>query len=232
MLDSFLATRTADLVPLLLAIVLGGTIGLERELRGRAAGLRTMIMVCLGSTLVMLVSGRLAAVYGDAAGAQFVRVDPARIAAGIVTGVGFLGAGVVIKLEDMTRGVTTAAGIWFVAGIGIALGEHRYDLAVTATLLALGVLTLLKLPERWLRGHVYRLVRVTSAAAQADVVRESVWRTLEDAGARLMDLKISEDLTEATCELSFYVRLREGLRGYDALRQIRAIGGVLKTEWR
>jgi len=205
---------------------------LERERRGRAAGLRTMIMVCLGSTLVMLVSERLGAQYGNLAADQAARIDPTRIAAGIVTGIGFLGAGVVIKLEDMTRGVTTAATIWFVAAIGIALGDHHYGLAVAATALGVGVLTLLKAPERWIGSHVYRLVRVTSKSAQADRVLESVRSELEGRGARLMDLRAREDVIEATCELSFFVRLGQGLQGYEVVKMLRGIEGVLEVEWK
>jgi putative Mg2+ transporter-C (MgtC) family protein len=231
-LDNPRAIDTSDLIPLGLAIVLGGAIGLERERRGRAAGLRTMIMVCLGSTLVMLVSERLGVEYAGLAADRAARIDPTRIAAGIVTGIGFLGAGVVIKLEDMTRGVTTAATIWFVAALGIAIGDHHYTLAILATLLGVGVLTLLKAPERWVGSHVYRLVKVTSKSAQTDRVLESVRTELEAQGARLMDLRAQEDLVQATCELSFYVRLRQGLQGYDVLKHIRDVDGILEIEWK
>ena len=100
------------------AVVLGGAIGFEREVAGREAGLRTMILVCLGSTLVMVVSERLSA----EGGSVLFRVDPTRIGAGIVTGIGFVGGGVILKQRNLIRGVTTAAAIWFVAGLGIAIG--------------------------------------------------------------------------------------------------------------
>ena len=131
-----------------LSVLYGGALGLEREVRGRAAGLRTMILVCMGSTLIMIVSGDLPAPFDNEASRAIIRVDPGRIAAGIVTGVGFLGAAVVIKLGDLIRGVTTAATIWLAAGVGIALGQRHYGLATLTVATALVVLWLFAYGER------------------------------------------------------------------------------------
>lgn len=95
------------LLQLLMALILGGAVGMERELRGRSAGLRTLSLVCLGSTLVMMVSAHLS--FESASGV--LRADPGRIAAGVITGIGFLGGGVILQLGDIIRGVTTAASI-------------------------------------------------------------------------------------------------------------------------
>jgi putative Mg2+ transporter-C (MgtC) family protein len=121
-----------DVVSLLVATVLGGAIGLERELRGKPAGLRTNILICLGSCIFTIISTSLSA--GS---------DPGRIAAQIVTGIGFLGAGAIIHSGIGIHGLTTAAGIWVVASIGMACGAGMYFLAVSAALLTLIVLLLL-----------------------------------------------------------------------------------------
>jgi putative Mg2+ transporter-C (MgtC) family protein len=120
-----------DVVPLLLAVFLGGVIGLERQVRDKPAGLRTNILISLGSCLFTMISITLAG------------SDPGRIAAQIVTGVGFLGAGAIIQSGASVHGLTTAAGIWIVASIGMACGTRRYFLAVVVTLLAVLALMLL-----------------------------------------------------------------------------------------
>jgi putative Mg2+ transporter-C (MgtC) family protein len=118
-----------------LAVLLAGAIGMERQLKGHAAGLRTHILVCLGSTLMMIVSNEIAQELVNSG--MTVWLDKGRIAAGIITGIGFLGAGAIINIGSMQRGLTTAAMIWLVAGIGIAIGAGYWPLAVCATLFAL-----------------------------------------------------------------------------------------------
>ncbi len=103
-----------SLVKILLAVVLGGVLGFERERRGRPAGLRTHILVCLASTLIMIVSIKFLDRYQTPESALPLPQGFARIAAGIVTGIGFLGAGTIINMRNITRGLTTAASIWWV----------------------------------------------------------------------------------------------------------------------
>jgi putative Mg2+ transporter-C (MgtC) family protein len=132
-------------VRLLVAAVLTGSIGLERELRERAAGLRTHMLVGVGSALFTIVS---AYAWTDFAfsGAGGVTFDPTRIAAQIVTGIGFLGAGAIIRQGLSVRGLTTAAGLWVVAAIGMAAGYY------TAAVLATGLVLVGLGPVRWLEG--------------------------------------------------------------------------------
>lgn len=118
------------LARLLLATMLSGLIGFERESHGRAAGFRTHILVCLGSTLMMMVSIYIFDVYRGVA-----PVDPGRIAAQVVTGMGFLGAGTILRAGPTVKGLTTAASLWSVAGIGLAVGCGFYFAAVVATIL-------------------------------------------------------------------------------------------------
>ncbi|MEW6516393.1 MAG: MgtC/SapB family protein [candidate division FCPU426 bacterium] len=125
---------------LLLALLLGIAVGLNRERARKPAGVKTLSLVCLGSALVMLVSIDLFFLFhGDQN-----NIDPGRIAAQVVTGVGFLGAGSIIHAEGgLVSGLTTAASIWAVAGIGLACGAGLYLLAAMATLLAVGSLAVL-----------------------------------------------------------------------------------------
>src|SRR5438270_3686768 len=137
-----------------LAAALGGVLGLERELREREAGLRTHLLVSVGSALFTLVSA-----YGFhaflASGQNVVRADPSRIAAQIVTGIGFLGAGAIIRQGLSVRGLTTAATLWVVAAIGLAAGAGYYSAAVITTGVALFSLW----PLRIAAFHVMRRVR-------------------------------------------------------------------------
>ena len=127
---------------LLLTLVLSGLIGLERQVHRRDAGLRTHILVALGSCLIMLTSLYVFDIYK----AQ-VSLDPARIAAGVVTGIGFLGAGTIIRESDGVRGLTTAASLWVAAGIGLAVGVGFNKIAIYTTVLVLIVLHFLRYVE-------------------------------------------------------------------------------------
>lgn len=130
---------------LILAVVLSGLIGLERQLHKRTAGLRTHILVSLGSCLIMLTSLYVFDIYKEAA-----NLDPSRIAAGVITGIGFLGAGTIIRDREGVRGLTTAASLWVVAGIGLASGCGFKRAAVYATFLTLIVLFFLRYVENYI----------------------------------------------------------------------------------
>ncbi len=119
-----------DVLSIILAVVLGAAIGLEREISGKAAGLRTNVMICLGAAVFTIISKQMAGETGAVT----------RIAAQIVTGVGFLGAGAIIRDRASVLGLTTAATIWLVASIGMACGAKLYLLAVISTLIAIVVL--------------------------------------------------------------------------------------------
>ncbi|MBS0321190.1 MAG: MgtC/SapB family protein [Proteobacteria bacterium] len=142
---------------LAVAALLGSVIGLERERMAWAAGLRTHMLVCVGSTLMMIVS---AYGFADALRYDHVALDPSRIAAQVVTGVGFLGAGTILLRHDSVRGLTTAASVWAVAGVGLAVGGGMYGAAIGATVLIFLILAVIKPLER----------RYWSGARQAHVI--------------------------------------------------------------
>lgn len=134
---------TATALRLITAFVFGSIIGFEREKKGRTAGLRTHILVCMGSTLIMLISLYIWDIYQGKA-----EIDPGRIAAGVVTGIGFLGAGTIIRSTEGVRGLTTAASIWISAAIGLAVGCGYFSAASIATVIVYLVLSTLKRLEK------------------------------------------------------------------------------------
>jgi len=135
------------IIRLVLSLVLSGLIGLERQIHRRTAGLRTHILVSLGSCLIMLTSLYIFAIYKNE-----VPLDPARIAAGVITGIGFLGAGAIIRDREGVKGLTTAASLWVVAGIGLATGCGFYKAALFTTVLVLITLFFLRYVERIMFG--------------------------------------------------------------------------------
>jgi putative Mg2+ transporter-C (MgtC) family protein len=181
-----------NLLRLTLAAALGGAIGFERELRDREAGLRTHLLVCLGSALFTIVSA-----YGFreflTGGDQVIRADPTRIAAQIVTGIGFLGAGAIIRQGLTVRGLTTAATLWVAAAIGIAAGAGYYSGAVIGT-----VVTLIALwPLRIAAYQVFERLRPEERSLVVDL-REGTQATqllevLEREHARVEHFQLEEE---------------------------------------
>jgi putative Mg2+ transporter-C (MgtC) family protein len=130
---------------LVLAAALGSVIGVERERLSWAAGLRTHMLVCVGSALIMIVS---AFGFADVLGTQNVVLDPSRMAAQVVSGIGFLGAGSILMRGEIVRGLTTAASLWSVAAIGLAVGGGMYTASIAATIIILIILAGIKPLER------------------------------------------------------------------------------------
>lgn len=137
------------------ALVAGGLIGLERSYHGRPAGFRTHALVCLSSSLLMLVTLYQGFWFEPHNSEGTVTMDPTRMGQGIMTGIGFLGAGVIFKEGLTVRGLTTAASIWITASIGVLLGIGFYFPAALATLLTLFTLVLLHYVERWVPTNTY-----------------------------------------------------------------------------
>lgn len=124
-----------EIIKISLALILGSIIGLERKTGHKPAGLRTHALVCLGATLISIIS------------INYFPADYARIAAGIVTGIGFLGAGAIIAERGTVHGLTTAASLWVISAVGLAIGAGAYLLATIVTLVVLGVLILGRIKE-------------------------------------------------------------------------------------
>ena len=181
------------LVKLALAVFLGGIIGFEREINGKPAGLRTNILICLGATLLMDLSTRIGLIDGHRVG------DPARIAAQVVSGVGFLGAGTIMHSQGMVTGLTSAATIWVVAAIGMTVGAGFYIEGVGAGLIVTFVLAGLGGLEHWVR----RARRVASATIRTRLgtLESDVVTTLRAHGIRVEDKRVFDHEQDRTFEL-------------------------------
>ena len=171
----------AIILKILLAAMLGGIIGLERELSHKEAGLRTNILIAIGSTLITILSFKIAALTPSA--------DPARLTAQIVSGIGFLGAGAIIQARFAVHGLTTAATIWTVAAIGIAVGSGFYLLAFVVAILVVIVLTvfrlLLSILEKQKQNFVYLITTEEKASLLVDMRRVMTELNIRYSSARL-----------------------------------------------
>lgn len=176
---------------LLIAGLLGGLIGFEREIRAKEAGLRTHFLVALGAALFMLIS-------------QYAfsgRFDASRVAAQVVSGIGFIGAGVIIFQKNAVRGVTTAAGLWVAAAIGLACGSGMYVVAVAATLLAIACLETMHIITR---RYGEKSVEITVSPVNADQLRE-LMGILKESG---MDIH-SFSMTGSVAIIRVHIRQRK-----------------------
>ena len=208
---------TVSFGKLLLATVLGGAVGLERELKHRPAGLRTNLFICFGSALFTILSERLAP----------SSADPTRIAAQIVTGIGFLGAGTILHEKGSVSGLTSAASIFVVAGIGMAAGGGLYGTAIVATVLVVfALITLGQVETRFNLKPVSVEYDVISSECQTpDTMVDALNRILEENGLSMQTVHISKP-DETHCKVSFTV---EGYRSrqHTLARQLKNLPSVM-----
>ena len=218
MMDVVRALRLDLLVKLGLAVLLGGVIGFERELSGKPAGLRTNILICIGAALLMDISMRVGIVDGQRIG------DPGRIAAQIVSGVGFLGAGTIMHSQGMVTGLTSAATIWVVAAIGMTVGGGFYVEGMGAGLLVTFVLAGLGSLEH----HVRRARRVASATVRARIgtPSEDIHTALRAHGINVDGERIFDHPEDRTFELKLSGPARQYVIATAALLQREYVYGV------
>ena len=209
------------LMKLLLALFFGGLIGLEREFNGKPAGLRTHILVCVASTVLMLVQ-------------EFPSksaVDPGRIVAGIVTGIGFLGAGVIIREGDTVRGLTTAAGIWFTAALGILIGGGQYLLALGVTVICLVVLLIFDRVDHLIHSRVRRKVSLSVSEERMAEVEEEVVRLFREDGLHIQDQWHAWDGERKLMEIGYLVRTRQRMQSGIVIGSLSELEGVRRARW-
>jgi putative Mg2+ transporter-C (MgtC) family protein len=217
-----------SLLRLALAAALGGLIGIERELREREAGLRTHLLVALGSALFTIVSA-----YGFhaflASGASVVRADPTRIAAQIVTGIGFLGAGAIIRQGLSVRGLTTAATLWVVAAVGLAAGAGYYSAAVISTALVLVALWPLRIIAfrvlRKFREEDGRLVVSLPAGQSPGAVIDEVDRF----GAKIDAIEVTQEGDRRRLDLDLELPRERKVR--DLIAHVADLSEVEEVRW-
>jgi len=218
--------ESAGLPKILLSLLLAGLIGFEREWKGRPAGLRTHVLVCLGSTIMLIAAQRAIIDFGQTSDLARLVLDPNRIAAGIITGIGFLGAGAILRTGDFIRGLTTAATIWFVAALGIVIGNGAFSLAVVSTVIVLLVLEGLDIAEHRIPQVAYRIISLHVAGDKRQEIEAGCRRILQEHGIRVQDVLYSLDLTLSDAELAFHVRTRTQKWTAGLIEQISALEGV------
>ena len=216
------------LLRLVLACVFGGIIGYERQSRRKSAGLRTNVLVCLGACLIMVLSQEI---YQHVEGKT--NADPARLAAQVVSGIGFLGAGAIMKEGLTVTGLTTAACLWVVAGVGLAVGGGFYSGAFITTALVFVTLGALSRLDN-LVDHEKRIGLTIHTLDKAGQLM-SISSCLEDLQLTIHGIKVKADEDEVAAEArSLYIDLdvynRRGLKIMVIIEAIRKIDGVISVD--
>jgi putative Mg2+ transporter-C (MgtC) family protein len=214
------------------AFLAGCVVGWERERHGRPAGLRTNILACSAAAVAMMVAQCLLVQSAGPNTANSVRADPARLGAGILTGIGFLGAGTILRHENIVRGVTTAATLWFVTVLGLAFGSGLFSLGLIGLAVALIALFVLPRFERNVQSDWY--AKLTVVGALEALKEEEVRRRIEAVGPRVSNLKLDYDLERKQKTLTCDLKLKRS----EAIEFARAIvndlalcPGVAKVQW-
>ncbi|TBL70857.1 MgtC/SapB family protein [Paenibacillus thalictri] len=221
------------LVRMVLAVVLGGIVGMEREWHNHAAGFRTHILVCLGSATIMLLS-----IYGfsEFVNETNVRVDPARLAAQVISGIGFLGAGAILRNGSVISGLTTAASVWVVAAIGLCVGAGFLYAAFCATLLVLVSLLVLNKWEKYLMRN-RRNHELTINAVDQPGVLGKIASTFGELDIQIVNVKMIHVAETAaghadkpTIKLCFSLKVSNQAKFITAMERIGTLDFVLWME--
>jgi putative Mg2+ transporter-C (MgtC) family protein len=219
----------AILVKLLLAAVAGGIVGLEREKHGRPAGLRTNMLVAVGACTMMIISEAFYLKYATLDAQSLLRLDPSRTAAQIITGIGFIGAGVILKEGASVRGLTTAASLWVVSGLGMAFGMGHVSLGVLSTALVLISLTLLKKLEPFMKKDRYLTLLVT--ANHREELNDELQALLEARQLMVSDLCSQVDLVNNEIFFQMVITQQQRRIGRELTQAILKLEGIKKIHY-
>ena len=214
------------IIRLALASLFGALIGLERERKHWAAGLRTHMMVCVGACLIMMVS---AFGFSDILGTPNVTLDPSRIAAQVVSGIGFIGAGTILLLKQGTiRGLTTASGLWTVAAIGLATGGGMYFAAIATTVIAIIILWALKpLEMMYLKKNKQKVLKITTQTESSN--NEILKKILTNSAIKIQNFSFEKNEDEWVYQLEFENENTVILD--DIINQIKQLPSVKSIYW-
>lgn len=219
-----MVSQTEILLRLTLGAVLGGLIGFERQIHGRQAGFRTQLIVCVASVLLMIVSEYYQHLsYMNPA---YVRVDPGRIAAGAITGIGFLGAGAILKMGITIQGLTTAACLWMVSAIGLAVGAGFYTASIAATTLTLFSLMVLRVVERKMPRLAFKFVTIS---ADANIDDEHIKSVLNTHNAHINKIDYEKDIAKGEMSFDITISLRHHIPIKKILDELSSIKAVKKV---
>ncbi|MDP2278773.1 MAG: MgtC/SapB family protein [Nitrospirota bacterium] len=217
-------SETEIIIRLLLGAVLGGVIGFERQVHGRQAGFRTQLLVCVASVLVMIVSEYYH--HLSYMNPSYVRVDPGRIAAGAITGIGFIGAGAILKMGITIQGLTTAACLWMVSAVGLAVGAGLYVAGVAASALTLFSLLVLRVIERRMSRLVFKFITITADEKTEDDKIKSI---LKKQGSHISKTDYEKDNSKGEITYDITISLRHYVPMKSMLDELSSINGVRKV---
>jgi len=223
-------TLSFDLITLgklLLAALLGAIIGLEREIHGRPAGFRTHLLVSLGACLFVITSIHFYTVFGNFSGTQPVGVDPGRVAAQVVAGIGFLGAGAIIREKYSVRGLTTAACLWIAAAIGVACGVGLFGISIVVAILSLLSLLLLKKVELRLTRDTYIYLRLWCEDRPG--ITTLIDAGLESCNIHPLHASIEKNISTAELHLMYQVRHSSRDLSKGPVETLAAIPGMKRV---
>ena len=231
----FLTGISADiLIRLALAGLAGSLLGIERERHGRAAGLRTTLLVSLSACIAMIISDSFySQSFANQTGPVGWHPDPARLAAGVLSGMGFLGAGVIVRQSShLIRGVTTAATLWFVTIIGLAFGAGAIGIGLVATAVSMLILMVVPHVESMIKNDWYSDIGISFATSECSV--EKIVAVLMPLGVKVKGIDIEEDLDAGCCHATLHLRYKR--RGTVVFSDtitgvIRALPGVRKISF-
>jgi putative Mg2+ transporter-C (MgtC) family protein len=210
---------------LVLSAVLSGIVGFEREFHGRAAGFRTHILLCVGSTLIMLTSIHIFDIYSGIA-----PVDPARLAAGVVTGIGFLGAGTIMRYKASVRGLTTATSLWVVAGIGLGVGSGLYFGSILTTLIAMIALMFFSVLERvMIRRDWYKTIIIETRDGVEQL--KKIRGTLSEYGSEINDFEVDRSEDGTNMILKFDIKLSTNKHDMQLIQDVARLEGIKSVKW-
>ncbi|MBN2586001.1 MAG: MgtC/SapB family protein [Candidatus Fermentibacteraceae bacterium] len=218
-----------SLFRLLVAALLGSLIGLEREYHGRPAGLRTHMLVCIGATMITISGLIIAQKFSQ--GGTSPGAEISRIVAGVVTGIGFLGAGAIVRTSDFVRGLTTAACIWFVAALGVVIGLGEFMLGVSGTGVALLILITLPFLEYRLSDLKYRDVLILGENSEPEMLVDKCSSIFSDHMVHIHDIDIEIDRDGSSISLLFHLRIRKLDDKMELLNQLSEVQGVISVQW-
>ena len=217
-------TDVVVLQRLLIITAVAGAIGYERERHGRAAGFRTHILVGIGSCLMMLTGLYLMDTLAGRA-----TLDPTRIAAQVVSGIGFLGAGTILRFRASVRGLTTAASLWAVGGIGLAVGAGFLHGAILTGLIVLIVLFGFSQLERTMRRGWYQTLVIDTSGSATDLVR--IRGLLADYDIEIRDLEIKEGHQPGQVRLEVQVKLLPDQPREDIVQKLLQLERIVGAHW-
>ncbi len=216
-INSVEVTTLSSIYKLVLSMVLGAVIGYERKRKGQIAGVRTFSLIAMGATLAMILS-----IYVPQEYLGLKNGDPGRIAAQVVSGIGFLGAGAIIQMKGSVRGLTTAAGIWMVAALGLTVGVGMYVIATVATILILFILWVLeRIEHRMSANFESRILNIHTASVVQDITPYR--NLLKERHVSLTNFFISVDYEANTSTLNLVVLVPETTDLTDLFNDIRRI---------